>query len=297
MSISLVSEQLLNALQYGVMLFLIASGLTLVLGIMNTLNLAHGALYMLAAYLAVATYGVTHSFVAAGAGAIAGVAAVAAGLEVLVMRRLYDRDHLDQVLATFGVLLFLTEAAPMIWGRSSLEMPAPAALADSVVLGGLHYPAYRLFVTGAGLLIAGMMYWVIHRTNIGTQIRAGATNRTMLACCGVNVRKLCLLVFCAGAALAGAAGVLVSPLMSVDSSMGDAILTLCFVIVAIGGLGSVKGAFVASLAVGFVDTFGRAFLPSVLGFPLGPAVASVGVYAFMAAVLIWRPRGLFPARV
>ncbi|MEJ8839864.1 branched-chain amino acid ABC transporter permease [Ramlibacter sp. AN1133] len=297
MSVMLVSEQLLNALQYGVMLFLIASGLTLVLGIMNTLNLAHGALFMLAAYLAVATYGMTHSFVAAAAGAVAGVAAVAAALEVLVMRQLYERDHLDQVLASFGLLLLLTEAAPMLWGRASLEMPAPAALAGSVAVGTLRYPAYRLFVTGAGLLIAAMMYWAIHHTRIGIQIRAGATNRTMLACCGVNVRKLFFLVFCAGAALAGAAGLLVSPLVAVDASMGDAILTLCFVIVAIGGLGSVRGAFVAALAVGFVDTFGRAFLPSVLGFPLGPAVASVGVYAFMAAVLIWRPRGLFPVRI
>jgi branched-chain amino acid transport system permease protein len=297
MTAALALEQLLNGLQYGLMLFLISSGLTLVLGIMNTLNLTHGVLYMYGAFFAVQSYKYSDSALFAAVAAVGGVTALAAALEALVMRKLYQREQLDQVLATFGLLLFLTEAATMIWGRSALNIPMPPALTGSIqIIPGLQYPVYRLLIAAVALALAGGMYLLIQHTRIGIEIRAGAGNRLMLSCCGVNVGNLFLLVFCLGAALAGAAGMLVGPLVSIDAGMGDTILTLCVVVIAIGGLGSVRGALAAALAVGVVDTFGRTLLPGALGYPLGPALASVTVYAFMATALIVRPRGLFPMR-
>jgi branched-chain amino acid transport system permease protein len=297
MSVQLALEQALNGVQLGLMLFLLSAGLTLVLGIMNTLNLTHGSLYMLGAYIGAVTLGASGSFLLACAAAIAGVTLVAAVMEVLVMRHLYERDHLDQVLATFGLLLFINEAVTMIWGRAALQMAVPRLLNGTIeLLPGLNYPIYRFAVTVAGLAIGAAMYYVIQHTRLGTEIRAGATNRVMLSALGVNVTRLFLFVFALGAALAAGAGVMVAPLMSIDSGMGDSILALCFVVITIGGLGSVRGAFVAAVAIGLVDTFGRTLLPMTFGFPLGPALASMCIYVFMALVLLFRPEGIFPAR-
>jgi branched-chain amino acid transport system permease protein len=297
MSIQLALEQALNGVQLGLMLFLLAAGLTLVLGIMNTLNITHGSLYMLGAYLGSSFFSATGSFLVACFLSIATVALIAAVLEFFVMRHLYERDHLDQVLATFGLLLFLNEAATMLWGRAALQMERPAALAGAIQLvPGLNYPVYRFAITLAALLIGAGMYYIIQHTRLGMMIRAGASNRTMLSALGVNVRRLFLIVFCMGAALAAAGGVMVAPLVSIDSGMGDAVLVLCFVVIAIGGLGSVRGAFISAILVGLVDTYGRTLLPMAFGFPLGPALASMCIYVFMAFVLIFKPEGLFPAR-
>ncbi len=297
MSLELALEQALNGMQLGVMVFLISAGLTLVLGIMNTLNLTHGSLYMLGAYLGAATLEATGSFLLAFCAAIAGVTLLASVIEALVMRRLYDRDHLDQVLATFGLLLFINEAATIIWGRGALQMGMPGFLQGTVSLfPGLNYPVYRFAITLCGLAIGGGMYYVIQYTRLGMEIRAGATHRVMLSALGINVKRLFLLVFALGAALAAGAGFMVAPLISIDSGMGDSILALCFVVITIGGLGSVRGAFVSALAIGLVDTYGRTLLPMAFGFPLGPALASMCIYVFMALVLLFRPEGLFPAR-
>ncbi len=298
MSVELALEQALNGVQLGLMLFLISAGLTLVLGIMNTLNLTHGSLYMLGAYIGAATLAATGSFVLAFAIAIAGVTLVATAIEILVMRQLYDRDHLDQVLATFGLLLFLNEVVTMVWGRGALQMDVPSVLQGTVQLyPGLNYPIYRFAITLSGVAIGAAMYYLIQHTRIGREIRAGATNRVMLSALGINVKRLFLMVFALGAALAAGAGLMVAPLISIDSGMGDSILALCFVVITIGGLGSVRGALVSALAIGLVDTYGRTLLPMAFGFPLGPALASMSIYVFMALVLLFRPEGLFPARV
>lgn len=297
MTIQLALEQALNGVQLGLMLFLISAGLTLVLGIMNTLNLTHGSLYMLGAYIGAATLAAAGSFVLAFAAAIAGVTVVASAIEMLVMRQLYDRDHLDQVLATFGLLLFINEVVTMIWGRGALQMDVPALLQGTVtLLPGLNYPIYRFAITVSGLAIGAALYYLIQHTRLGMEIRAGATHRVMLSALGINVRKLFLLVFALGAALAAGAGIMVAPLISIDSGMGDSILALCFVVITIGGLGSVRGAFLSALAIGLVDTYGRTLLPMAFGFPLGPALASMCIYVFMAVILVFRPEGLFPAR-
>ena len=297
MSVQLALEQALNGVQLGLMLFLLSSGLTLVLGIMNTLNLTHGSLYMLGAYIGASTLGATGSFLLGCAAAIAGVTAFASVIEFLVIRRLYERDHLDQVLATFGLLLFINEMATILWGRAALQMETPELLRGAVELvPGLHYPAYRFAITAAGLSIGAIMYYVIQHTRLGMKIRAGATNRTMLSALGINVRRLFLTVFCLGAALAAGAGVMIGPLTSIDSGMGDSILALCFVVITIGGMGSVRGAFIAAILLGLVDTYGRTLLPMAFGFPLGPALASMCVYVFMALILLFRPEGIFPAR-
>jgi branched-chain amino acid transport system permease protein len=291
----LLVEQAMNGLQLGIMLFLIAGGLTLVLGIMNLLNLTHGSFYMLGAYIGIATYGHTREFLPAVAGAILGTVAVAAVAEVVVMRRLYDRDHLGQLLATFGLLLFINEMVTVIWGTGALQMARPEWLRATVdILPGVPYPSYRLAITCVGLAVTLLLQYGSHRTRIGMLIRAGANNKRMLGVLGVNVDRIYAVVFCLGVALAALAGVMVAPLVSVDSGMGDSILILCFVVVTIGGMGSVRGAFIASLLVGLVDTFGQTYLPQAFGYTLGPALSSMSIYALMALVLLVRPEGLFP---
>jgi len=293
----LLIEQTLNGVQLGIMLFLIAGGLTLVLGIMNLLNLTHGSFYMLAAYIGVMVYGHSHSFLLAVLGAVAGAVAVAGVIEVLVMRHLYDRDHLGQVLATFGLLLFINEMATVVWGESPLQMHKPQWLDGSIeLLPGIPYPAYRLAITAVGLVVTLALHYGNNHTRVGMLIRAGASNKRMLGALGVNVDRVYAMVFCLGVALAAVAGVMVAPLVSVDSGMGDSILILCFVVITIGGMGSVRGAFLASLLVGLVDTFGRTFLPQAFGYTLGPALSSMCIYMLMALVLLVRPEGLFPAR-
>jgi branched-chain amino acid transport system permease protein len=283
----LLLEQGLNGLQLGVMLFLMAAGLTLVFGIMNLVNLAHGSLYMLGAYFAATLQQWTGSFLLAVLLALPATALTGMAVEVIALRTLYDRDHLDQVLATFGLILFFNELVRIVWGPQALFLDVPSALAGTVeLLPGLPYPAYRFAILGAGLAAALLLYLLVQRTRLGMLIRAGASNREMAAALGTNVRLLYTLVFGLGAGLAGLAGMLAGPLLSVEVGMGENILILTFVVIVIGGIGSVRGALLGALLVGLVDTFGRILLP--------PAVAHMAIFLFMAAVLFWRPRGLFP---
>jgi branched-chain amino acid transport system permease protein len=304
MSALLVVEQCLNGLQFGVMLFLMAAGLTLVFGIMNLVNLAHGSLYMVGAYLAVAFLTWTGSFAAAVALALLGTLAVGMLVEVIALRTLYERDHLDQVLATFGLILFFNELVAIVWGRAALFTTVPPALAGFVeLLPGIRYPTYRAVIILVGLAVALLLYVVVSRTRLGMLIRAGASNRTMVAALGVNIRLLYTVVFGFGAALAGLGGLMAGPIYTVLPGMGDEILIQVFVVIVIGGIGSIRGALVGALVVGMVDTLGRAFLKPTLSTLIGPsaadnagpALASMLIYILMAAVLYFRPRGLFPA--
>ena len=287
------------------MLFLLAAGLTLVFGIMDMINLAHGSLYMVGAYLIATLSAATGSW---GLGLLLGVlstAALAVLLELSVLRRLYQRDHLSQVLGTFAILLMCNEAVRMIWGPQPIALNPPEALSGPVeIVPGLMYPSYRLFIIGVGLLVALVLFVLVTRTRVGMQVRAGAANREMALAMGVNVQRLFTGVFALGAALCAIAGGMLGPLLSVQVGMGENILILAFVVIVIGGIGSIRGALMGALLVGFVDTAGRTLLPMALAWTLpaqwasqaGPAVASVLIYVLMAAVLFWKPRGLFPAR-
>lgn len=298
----LVLEQTLNGLQQGAMLFLMAAGLTLIFGIMNIINLAHGSLYMVGAYAAATLYQVTGNFLIAAAGAIAAGGAAGALMEVIVLRRLYQRDHLDQVLATFGLILFFNELVKIVWGSQALFLQTPAVLAGSLHAGEtFQYPLYRLVIIGLGLGVALGLRLLIARTRLGMLIRAGASDPETLGALGVNVRLLFTFVFALGAMLAGLAGALAGPVLAIQVGMGEDILILTFVVIIIGGIGSVRGALVAALLVGLVDTYGRAFLPALLrallpattADALGASVASIAIYLLMAVVLVVRPKGLF----
>ena len=302
---TLVFEQLLNGVQLGVTLFLMAAGLTLVLGIMNLVNLAHGSLYMVGAYLTLAASQWTGSYAAGVVLGLAGTLLIGMLVEVVALRALYARDHLDQVLATFGLILFFNELVSMLWGRASLYAQLPEYLRGHIVLfSGSGYPAYRLAVIVVGLVVAVILWYVVTRTRLGMLIRAGASNRTMVAALGVNIRLLYTVVFGFGAVLAGLAGLMAGPIYSVQPGMGELILIQVFVVIVIGGIGSVRGALVGALIVGIVDTLGRAFLKPMLGSMIsptaaeaaGPALASMLIYLLMAVVLALRPAGLFPAR-
>ena len=301
----LVLEQALNGLQFGVTLFLMAAGLTLVFGIMNMVNLAHGSLYMVGAYLATAFTTWTGSFAAGVVLALLGTLLVGVLVEVIALRTLYERDHLDQVLATFGLILFFNELIAILWGRAALYTSVPVWLSGHVpLLPGVRYPVYRLLIIVVGLAVAVLLWALVTRTRVGMLIRAGASNRAMVGVLGVNVRLLYTLVFGLGAALAGLAGLLGGPIYAVQPGMGEQILIPVFVVIVIGGIGSIRGAFVGAIVVGMVDTLGRAFLKPMLATFLrpttadsaGPALASMLMYLLMAAVLAFRPQGLFPAR-
>ena len=301
----LIFEQLLNGVQLGLTLFLMAAGLTLVLGIMNLVNLAHGSLYMVGAYLTLAATQWTGSYLAGVALGLAGTLVIGMLIEVVTLRALYDRDHLDQVLVTFGLILFFNELVAILWGRASLYAQLPQYLRGHVeIFPGSSYPVYRLSVIVVGLLVAVLLWYVVTRTRLGMLIRAGASNRTMVSALGVNIRLLYTVVFGFGAALAGLAGVMAGPIYSVQPGMGELILIQVFVVIVIGGIGSVRGALVGALIVGVVDTLGRAFLKPMLGGLIsptaaeaaGPALASMLIYLLMAVVLALRPAGLFPAR-
>jgi branched-chain amino acid transport system permease protein len=298
-------EQLLNGLGYGLMLFLLAAGLTLVFGIMDTMNLAHGSLYMAGAYIAARVHESSGSFVGAVLIAIAATVLIAFIIEILVVRRLYGRDHLAQVVATFGIILIADDAVKAIWGPSPILASMPAVLAGPVqLLAELPYPAYRLLLLGVGLLVALGLYWLVNYTRMGMLVRAGASNRAMAEFMGVRVRRVFSFVFALGAALAALAGALMGPISAVQIGMGEAILIPALIVIVIGGIGSVRGAFIAALLVGLVDTAGRAFLPPLLrvvlpptlAADLGPALAGIAMYVLMATVLILKPAGLFPAR-
>lgn len=305
MNLVLIVEQLLNGLQLGLMLFLLAAGLTLVFGIMDMINLAHGSLYMVGAYVIATLVAATGSWLGGFLLGVLVTAALAVLLELSVLRRLYQRDHLSQVLGTFAILLMCNEAVRIIWGPQPMPLNTPAALSGPVeLLPGLLYPSYRLLIIGVGLAVALAMYFGVTRTRIGMQVRAGAANREMAMAMGVDVRRLFTGVFALGAALCAIAGGMLGPLLSVQVGMGESILILAFVVIVIGGIGSIRGAFLGALLVGFVDTAGRTLLPMGLSQVLpaqwaaqaGPAVASILIYVLMAAVLFWKPRGLFPAR-
>ena len=286
------------------MLFLLAAGLTLVFGIMDMINLAHGSLYMLGAFIAASLVQATGSFLLGVVLAVPATALLGMALEIVLLRNLYQRDHLSQVLATFALILILNEAVRLVWG-SDAPMPMPASLSGPVeLLPGLFYPAYRLLIIAVGLGVAVFLYFLITKTRIGMRVRAGASNREMALAMGVNIRLLFTIVFGAGAALCAVAGALLAPLLAVQVGMGENVLILAFVVIVIGGIGSVRGALVGSLVVGIVDTVGRAFLPIAFGAFLppqvasaaGPAIASVAIYLLMAVVLFFKPQGLFPAR-
>ncbi len=288
MNASLLIVQTLNGVQLGMMLFLMSAGLTLVFGIMNLINLAHGSLYMLGAYFAATFQKMTGSFLLGMAMALPAVVLVGILIEVAVLRRLYDHDHLDQVLATFAMILFFNELVSILWGPQAYFMALPEGLGGTVeLLPGIRYPAYRMAIVAAGALVALGLWYFIMRTRVGMLIRAGAANREMVGALGVNIRLLFTLVFGLGAGLAGFAGMMAGPILSVEIGMGESILILTLVVIIIGGIGSVRGAFVAAILIGITDTVGRVMLP--------PALASMAIYILMAAVLFWRPQGLFPA--
>jgi branched-chain amino acid transport system permease protein len=297
-------EQCLNGVELGMLLFLLAAGLTLVFGIMDLVNLAHGSLYMLGAYFAATFAAATGSFVVAVILAVIGALVVGMVLEVVAIRRLYGRNHLDHVLGTFGLLLFFNELVRLVWGPAGMTLPLPPQMLSAVqIIPGVYYPLYRLVIILAALAVAVLLYVLVMRTRLGMLIRAGASNREMVGALGVNIKLLYTLVFGLGAALAGFAGVMQAPILTVQIGMGENILILAFVVIIIGGIGSIRGAFVAAVIVGLIDTLGRAFLPDMLRLmlstnaaqTLAPALSAMSIYVLMAAILVFRPEGLFPA--
>ncbi len=297
-------EQCLNGVQLGMLLFLLAAGLTLIFGIMDLVNLAHGSLYMLGAYFAATFAAATDSFVLGALLALAATAVCGMVLEVIAIRPLYRRSHLDHVLGTFGLLLFFNELVRLIWGPAGMTLSLPSAMLSAVqIIPGVYYPLYRLVIILVALAVAALLYLLVMRTRLGMLIRAGASNREMVGALGVNIKLLYTLVFGLGATLAGFAGLMQAPILTVQIGMGENILILAFVVIIIGGIGSIRGAFVAAVVVGLIDTLGRAFLPDVLrsmlstnaALTLAPAISSMSIYMLMAAVLVFRPEGLFPA--
>jgi len=302
MSSVLILEQLLNGLQFGVMLFLMAAGLTLIFGVMGLINLAHGSLYMVGAFAAATVAGWTGSFLLALAASLAAAAIIGAIVELVVLRRLYQRDHLDQVLATFALILIFSEGTRWMFGSFPLFLDVPAVLSGSISLPfGIQYPAYRLAIIGVGLAIAIGLFWLISRTRIGIRIRAGESDREMIAALGVDISKLYTVIFALGAALAGLAGALVGAIQSVQVGMGEPVLILAFVVIVIGGIGSIKGALVGAILVGLTDTMGRFLLPIAFravmdpasATTVGSALASMLIYILMAGVLLIKPTGLY----
>jgi branched-chain amino acid transport system permease protein len=304
MTWSLLFTQVLNGIQLGVLLFLLSAGLTLVFGIMNFVNLSHGSIYMMGAYFAAAAFNWSDSFLVAALVAVPGTLVLGLIIERVALATLYNRDHLDQVLATFGLILFFNEVVRIIWGPASIYMNVPAALSGTVDLFGLPYPSYRFAIIAVGLLVGIGLYFLIHKTRIGMLIRAGASNAQMVGALGVNIKFLNAMVFGVGAALAGLAGLMAGPILSVQPGMGEPILILTLVVIVTGGIGSIRGAFYGALIVGIVDTMGRALLPLILreifertvAQAAGPAIASIMIYLLMAVVLAFKPQGLFPVK-
>jgi branched-chain amino acid transport system permease protein len=297
-------EQFLNGIQLGMLLFLLAAGLTLIFGIMDLVNLAHGSLYMLGAYFAASFAAFTDSFVLGAILALAATFVAGIALEVIAIRPLYGRNHLDHVLGTFGLLLFFNELVRLVWGPAGMTLSLPSEMLTAVeIIPGVYYPVYRLVIILATLAVAALLYVVVMRTRLGMLIRAGASNREMVGALGINIKLLYTLVFGLGAALAGFAGLMQAPILTVQIGMGENILILAFVVIIIGGIGSIRGAFVAAIIVGLIDTIGRAFLPDLLravlstnaALTLAPSLSSMSIYMLMAAILVFRPEGLFPA--
>jgi len=299
----LLIEQCLNGLQFGLLLFLLAAGLTLVFGIMDFVNLAHGSFYMLGAYFAATFAALTGSFVLGAVLALAATLAVGMAAELIAIRKLYDRDHLDHVLGTFGLILFFNELVRLVWGPAGMNLPLPPFLSTSIeILPDVYYPAYRLAIIAVALAVALLLYIVVMHTRIGMLVRAGASNREMVGALGINIQLLYTFVFGVGAALAGLAGLIQAPILTAQIGMGENILIVALVVIIIGGIGSIRGAFIAAIFVGLVDTIGRAFLPELFRLvmtpaaasALAPALSSMLIYLLMAVVLVLRPQGLFP---
>jgi branched-chain amino acid transport system permease protein len=302
MSFPLIAEQLLNGFQFGIMLFLMSAGLTLVFGVMGLINLAHGSFYMIGAFACAALASALGSFWLGLAASLAAAAIAGVLVETIIVRRLYQRDHLDQVLATFALILVFSEGTRWFFGSFPIYLNIPDILSGSIELPlGIAYSKYRLFIIAVGILIGVGLYLLIAKTRLGVQIRAGEADREMISALGVNIARLNTIVFGLGAALAGFAGAMVGAIQSVEVGMGEPILILAFVVIVIGGIGSIKGAFLASILVGLSDTLGRLFLPDFFGFFLEPssatsvgsALASMLIYLLMAVVLFFRPGGLF----
>lgn len=306
MSSSLIIAQILNGLQLGMMLFLLSAGLTLIFGIMDMINLAHGSLYMFGAYFTASVTTASGSFWAGLTAGAIGTAVLAIIVEIVIIRRLYRRDHLSQVLATFGIILISNEVVRFIWGAQPVQLNTPEMFRGPIDIPFLEirYPAYRLVLIGVGILIAVLLFVIINRTKIGMWVRAGASNREMAMAMGVPIRLLFTGIFALGAALSALAGGLTGPLLSVQIGMGENILILTFLVIVIGGIGSVRGALIASLLVGIVDTAGRVLIPITIrqlelgdfGTSVGGTLSSVLIYLVMAVILFWKPEGLFPAR-
>jgi branched-chain amino acid transport system permease protein len=296
--------QLLNGLQLGVTLFLMASGLTLVFGIMNFVNLAHGSFFMCGAYFAAVVFAATDSFLLAGAAAILGTVILGLLIEIAALSSLYSRDHLIQVLCTFGLILIFNELVQIVWGLDSLYLNVPQILSGTIRILGQPYPLYRAAVIVVGIAVAVALYIMIHRRRVGMLIRAGAFDPVMVSALGVNIKRLNTLVFAIGAGLAGLAGLLAAPMTSIQSGMGEPVLILTLVVIVTGGIGSIRGAFYGAIIVGIIDTIGRAFLPlafmslmpPAFAQSAGPAIASMLIYLLMAVILAFRPQGLFPVR-
>ena len=306
MSLVLIAEQILNGLQFGIMLFLMSAGLTLIFGVMGLINLAHGSLYMIGAFMAAAVASATGSFILALFAALSAAALAGAIVEMTIIRKLYNRDHLDQVLATFALILIFSEGTRWVFGSFPLYLDIPAYLQGAVTLpGGIQYPLYRITLIVFGLIIGAGLGLLITKTRIGVKIRAGENDREMVSALGVNISKLYTFVFALGAALAGLAGALVGAIQSVEVGMGEPVLILAFVVIVIGGIGSVKGALIGSILVGLTDTLGGIFLPKLFGLfmdlatatNVGSSIASMSIYILMSIVLVWRPTGLFGQKI
>lgn len=305
MSFVLLAEQVLNGLQLGVMLFLMSAGLTLIFGVMGLINLAHGSLYMIGAFAAASVAGLTGSFILALLAALTGAAIAGGIVEMVVIRRLYRRDHLDQVLATFALILIFSEGTRWVFGSFPLYLDIPTYLQGPVFLpGGIQYPLYRITLIFIGVVVAFALWLMIAKTRIGIQIRAGENDREMIAALGIDISKLYTIVFALGASLSGLAGALVGAIQSVEVGMGEPVLILAFVVIVIGGIGSIKGAMVGSILVGLTDTLGGVFLPQILQLfmdistanNVASSIASMAIYILMGGVLIWRPTGLYGSR-
>ncbi len=298
-------EQLLNGIQFGMLLFLLASGLTLTFGIMDFVNLAHGSIYMIGAFVGATIMLLTGSFIIGFLLAIPITAAIGMLIETTTLRTLYQRHHLDHVLATFGLILFFNELVQIIWPLDGLTVPFPSFLSGTVTLPlGIEYSIYRLAIIGTGITVALGLWYLVAKTKVGMLIRAGASDREMVDSLGVNIKLLFTLVFGIGAALAGLAGVLMAPILGANSGMGEQIIIVAFVVIVIGGIGSVRGSFIAALITGLIDTLGRSFIDVILALFLpvttaesaAPAISSMLIYIFMASILFFRPKGLFSAQ-
>lgn len=301
----LIAEQTLNGVQLGILLFLLAAGLTLTFGIMDFVNLAHGTMYMMGAFFGATVMLKTESFVLSIVAAVIGSMLLGCLVERVTLRTLYERHHLDQVLATFGLILFFNELAQVVWPVDGLTVPFPEWLSGTVLLPfGIEYSRFRLGIIIAGLVVAVALWLLVSKTRLGMLIRAGASNRQMAGALGVNIPMLFTIVFGVGAALAGLAGVLITPILGATAGMGEVIIIQTFVVIVIGGIGSVRGAFIAAIITGLIIGLGRSFLDVLLltfvspnaAESAGPALASMLIYIFMAVVLFFKPSGLFPPR-